>query len=124
MQINKEDLLSFCETFREYYDLKLRLHINVVGPYIGDRRMFTEVSPKFTIQILPEKDQPDFDINQHLDSIVGFVSCVNSEYELDRIKAFSYNKKGESIVTHFFSVKTLSNTRFSENVSNIQLVIK
>ena len=118
MQINKEDLLSFCEIFREYYDLKLRLHINVVNPYLGDKEK------KYTIQILPEANQNDFDIYQHLDSLVGFISCIDSEYGLDRIKTFSYNRKGESIITQLFKVKTLPNTRFNNNISNIQLVIK
>lgn len=111
MQINKEDLLSFCETFRDYYDLKLRLKINI-----------TDI--KFTIQILPEKDEHDFDISKHIDSLVGFVSCLDSEYGIDTIKSFSYNRKGESVVTHFSNIKAFSNTRFQERISNIQLVIK
>ncbi len=114
MQINKEDLLSFCETFRDYYDLKLRIHINITG----------NKDKKFTIQIIPEKDEHDFDISKHIDSLVGFVSCLDSEYGIDMIKAFSYNRKGESVVTHFFNIKAFSNTRFQEGISNIQLVIK
>jgi len=114
MQINKEDLLSFCVTFRDYYDLKLRIHINITG----------DKDKKFTIQIIPEKDEHDFDISKHIDSLVGFVSCINSEYGIDMIKALSYNRKGESVVTHFSNIKAFSNTRFQERVSNIQLVIK
>lgn len=114
MQINKEDLLSFCETFRDYYDLKLRIHINITG----------SKDKKFNMQILPEKDEHDFDISKHIDSLVGFVSCLDSEYGIDMIKAFSYNRKGESVVTHFSNIKAFSNTRFQERISNIQLVIK
>lgn len=113
MQINKEDLLSFCETFRDYYDLKLRIHINITGS-----------KDKFTIQILPDKNEHDFDISKHIDSLFGFVSCLDSEYGIDMIKAFSYNRKGESVVTHFSNIKALSNTRFQERINDIQLVIK
>lgn len=114
MQINKEDLLSFCETFRDYYDLKLRTHINITD--IKDK--------KLTIQILPDKNEHDFDISKHIDSLVGFVSCLDSEYGIDMIKAFSYNRKGESVVTHFSNIKAFSNTRFQERINNIQLIIK
>ena len=114
MQINKEDLLRFCETFRDYYDLKLRIHTNITG----------SKDKKFTIQIIPDKDEHDFDIGKHIDSLVGFVSCLDSEYGIDMIKALSYNRKGESVVTYFSNIKTFSNTRFQERISNIQLVIK
>lgn len=118
MQINKEDLLSFCETFRDYYDLKLRININTTGLYNKD------IPFTCTIQIIPEKDEHDFDISKHIDSLVGFVSCLDSEYGIDMIKAFSYNRKGESVVTYFSNIKAFSNTRFQERISNIQLVIK
>lgn len=109
MQINKEDLLRFCETFKDYYDLKLRIHINIIDIK--------------NIQIIPEKEH-DFDVSKHINSLVGFVSCLDSEYGIDTIKSFSYNRKGESVVTYFSNIKAFSNTRFQEKVSNIQLVIK
>lgn len=106
------DFLKFCELFKAYYDLKLRIHVNI------DENM------NLTLYILPEEKKHDFDISKNIGPLVGLINCINSEYGIDTIKAFSYNRKGESVVTYFSNIKAFSNTRFQERICNIQLVIK
>ena len=68
-----------------------------------------------------------FNINEYKDRLVSFLQNITIEYNVEKepslVNVYSYNRKGDTIKTMYFTLKAFSNTRFEEPIERIEIKI-
>ena len=68
-----------------------------------------------------------FNINEYKDRLVSLLQNITIEYNVEKepslVNVYSYNRKGDTIKTMYFTLKAFSNTRFEEPIERIVIKI-